>query len=113
MRIWALFRSHGLTHASFDKPATHLRSPWADFTPYTNVIWISYLFNYTINKYTGVTSLAGFLKETKDLRDRLHPDRSAPNGGFTRASDILAYCVTQGWIHAEDLVDANSSSVFS
>jgi len=79
--------------------------------PYTNVIWISYIFNYTIKKYEGVLPLADFLKETRELREKLDPDRRCFNGGFTCASEILDYCVKQGWIDEEDLIDSDTSGV--
>lgn len=81
--------------------------------PYTNVIWIYYLFNYTINKYEGVMPLADFLKETKELREKLDPDRRCFNGGFTCSSEILDYCARQGWIDEDDLLDSDASSLAS
>jgi len=110
MRTWAFFRSHGLSHPSFDKVTSSSSGTWKGFMPYTNVIWVYYLFNYTTNKYEGVLPLGDFLKETKELRGKLDPDRRCSNGGFTCASEILDYCVRQGWIDEEDLIDSDVSS---
>lgn len=78
--------------------------------PYTNVIWIWYLFDYTIKKYEGVLPLTEFLKETGELREKLDPDRRIFNGGFGCASEILDYCVRQGWVYEEDLMDSDLGS---
>jgi hypothetical protein len=78
--------------------------------PYTNVIWIYYLFNYTVKKYEGILPLADFLKETREVREKLDPERRCFNGGFTCASEVLDYCVRQGWIDEEDLIDTDISS---
>lgn len=111
MRTWAFFRSHSLSHPSFDIAKLSSQSTWNDFIPYTNVIWIYYLFNYTINKYEGVLPLTDFLRETKELREKLDPDGRCLNGGFTCASEMLNYCVKQGWINGEDLIDSDVSSM--
>jgi serine/threonine-protein kinase haspin len=111
MRTWAFFRSNGLSHPSFEKAEPPSSGTWKDFMPYTNVIWIYYLFNYTINKYEGVLPLGDFLKETREVREMLDPDRRCFNTGFTCASEILNYCVRQGWIDEEDLIDSDTSSV--
>lgn len=57
--------------------------------------------------------LVDFLKETREVREKLDPDRRCFSGGFTCASEILGYCVRQGWIDAEDLIDTDTSSVLN
>jgi hypothetical protein len=51
------------------------------------------------------------LRETKELREKLDPDGRCLNGGFTCASEMLNYCVKQGWINGEDLIDSDVSSM--
>ena len=111
MRTWTFYQSHGISHRSFARDSPPLGT-WKDFMPYTNAIWIYYLFDYIIKKYEGsATPLNNFLKETKELRENLDPDRRISDGGFRSAAEILDYCVKQGWIDEVDMIDLETSRV--
>jgi hypothetical protein len=75
---------------------------WAEFIPFTNVLWIHYLYIVLRDKYErlmGLTDeLKRFLVETEELYKKLMPRTRANKGGFECASQITEYAFNRGWI---------------
>ena len=46
-----------------------------------------------------------FEEETRELRERIDPDKRAFDGGFKCAREIRTYCVEKGWIEDTDTND--------
>ncbi|KAF4622651.1 hypothetical protein G7Y89_g14377 [Cudoniella acicularis] len=80
---------------------------WSEHIPYTNVIWISYLFNYLkrIFKETtdedGLAELKKFIEETKEFSKCLDTRTKVENGAFMCAQDVFAYVIEVGWMTRE------------
>lgn len=108
MKNWVFFRQQGLTHPLLDDVDTSWDKElsWKDFHPFTNVIWIYYELNFLLKEFKGSKEdKEKFKEETKELRERIDPDRRAFEGGFKSAEEIRSYCVQKGWIQEADTND--------
>lgn len=82
------------------------KKTWAEYIPYTNVIWIGYMLGYlrkVFKKADGAGSkpLKAFNEETKELSNRLDSRTKLENGAFLTATDVLYYCLEKGWVSEE------------
>lgn len=101
MRNWSLFHKQGLD-LDFPEEPTMPAEPWKDFTPYTNVFWLFYIVHYATSHFTGSPDdLISFVRETKELRKMLDPNKDWRNA-FESASDALDYVTEQGWVLPQD-----------
>ncbi|KAI0455658.1 hypothetical protein F5B21DRAFT_187647 [Xylaria acuta] len=78
---------------------------WAIHAPYTNVLWLAYLYEWMVENFRGLKKeLNSFKRATKELWSYLDPkaDESVP--GFEGASDVLRYAVEIGWIDEDHLM---------
>ncbi|KAG9229392.1 putative serine/threonine-protein kinase haspin like protein [Amylocarpus encephaloides] len=87
---------------------------WDEYKPYTNVIWLHFLLGYLKkNLYQIPCSTFGTLKdfnaETKELSKRMDTRTKVENGAFLSATEVLEFCIGQGWISYEQ---AEVSGVF-
>lgn len=108
MKNWVFFRQYGLSHALLDDVDTSWDKElnWKDFHPFTNVIWIYYELNFLLKEFKGSKEdKEKFEEETKELRDRIDPDKRAAEGGFMSAGEIREFCVGKGWIEETDTND--------
>lgn len=96
MRNWIFFRTHGI-HPLFDSLNPPPSGSWADFEPFTNVIWLWYILTHVLERYRG-KGKGEFLRETEELRAFLHPDVRIYDGGFSDVRAVYEYCVEKGWI---------------
>lgn len=108
MKNWAFFRQQGLTHPLLDDVDTSWDKElnWKDFHPFTNVIWIYYELSFLLKEFKGSKEhKEKFEEETKELRERVDPDKRQFEGGFKSAGEIRSYCVQKGWIKETDTND--------
>ena len=90
---------------------------WKEYMPYSNVLWIRYLYFYLqrdFKKQGGEKAvLKEFLAQTKELRTRM--DTRTKEGAFGSAQEVLVYVVEQGWVSEEQLEErgVDSSSFLS
>jgi len=82
------------------------KKTWAEFIPYTNVIWIGYMLGYlkkVFKKADGAGSkpLKSFNEEAKELSNLLDSRTKLENGAFLTATDVLCYCLEKGWVSEE------------
>ncbi|EGS20645.1 uncharacterized protein CTHT_0024810 [Thermochaetoides thermophila DSM 1495] len=85
---------------------------WQVHEPYTNVLWLAYLYEYLVQHFKGdAKQLRRFKKETAEMWMHLDPD--APRGvlSFPSAGDVVRFAVEAGWIGEEQVVDAGMSGV--
>ena len=77
---------------------------WRLHEPYTNVLWLAYLYQYMTSHFRGPKrELTAFRRLTKELWAYLDP-RAAPGvPGFESASDIVRFAVESGWIEEDQL----------
>lgn len=86
---------------------------WKDFSPYTNVLWLAYLYGYLVRSFSGEKhDLAGFRRLTRELW--LHMDPNAPPAilSFANATDIVRFSVEAGWLTEEQLMDVGGNDTF-
>ncbi|KAI0480479.1 hypothetical protein GGR56DRAFT_671586 [Xylariaceae sp. FL0804] len=84
---------------------------WAVHEPYTNVLWLAYLYDWmTGGKGAGAqhfggprAQLAAFRRPTAELWRHLDPDAAPGVPGFDSASDVVRYAVEAGWVDPDQL----------
>lgn len=83
---------------------------WDAFAPYTNVLWLAYLYEYITGHFTGdKQELADFKKETKEMWTYLNPDAKESVPCFGCAADVVCFAVESGWMTQEQLVGVEDS----
>lgn len=78
---------------------------WSGYYPYTNVLWLAYLYEYLTENYEGPKmDLAGFKRTTKELWSHLDPAAPPAILSFSSAVDIVKFAVEAGWVTEEQLM---------
>lgn len=141
-RMRAYLFSGGTSNTNANTPSKPIREAiknkshsWAEYMPYTNVLWLYFLIEYLTDvapkggRGRGKQGKQTWVKETAALRWLLHPDWApgdAENGqgnqdpdnqqtqedeelGLGCAGDVLQYAFDMGWIREEDLDAVDSS----
>lgn len=92
---------------------------WKEHIPYTNVLWIRYLYNWLTNKkasklYNKWKEYNEFLSDTKEFDRKLVPRTRTTKSSFGSASEVLQYMVEEGWVSVEQAESYGfDSSIFS
>ncbi|KAK8022190.1 Protein kinase-like domain [Apiospora rasikravindrae] len=82
---------------------------WALHEPYTNVLWLAYIYEYLIDNFQGLKKeLNAFKRATKDFWTHLNPEADDSIPGFASASDIVMFAVESGWIDTEQLTEGRT-----
>ncbi|KAI1052390.1 hypothetical protein LB507_007835 [Fusarium sp. FIESC RH6] len=85
---------------------------WDAYAPYTNVLWLAYLYEYLTSHFKGdKKELERFKKETEELWEYLDPDAGEDVPCFGCAADVVCFAVEAGWIRQEQLNGADESLV--
>ena len=87
---------------------------WAGYYPYTNVLWLAYIFQYLVQNFRGEKKeLAEFKRTTKDFL--LHLDPEAPRSvlSFPSAAEVVRYAAEAGWITELQLMGERSRLEYS
>lgn len=80
---------------------------WASHEPYTNVLWLAYLYEWIVGHFRGPKKeVNAFKRATKELWSYLDPEADEDTPGFEGASDILRFAVEIGWIDEDQLMDS-------
>ncbi|TDZ29362.1 Serine/threonine-protein kinase haspin-like protein hrk1 [Colletotrichum spinosum] len=81
---------------------------WDLYVPYTNVLWLAYLYQYMIKGFKGdkgdKKDVSEFKKATKELWKYLDPEAKAGVPAFSCAADVVTFAVEAGWIHESQLM---------
>ncbi|KAI1426719.1 hypothetical protein F5Y12DRAFT_740865 [Xylaria sp. FL1777] len=78
---------------------------WAIHEPYTNVLWLAYLYEWMVEHFRGPKKeLNSFRRVTKEFWSYLNPEADESMPGFESASDILRYAVEIGWLDEDQLM---------
>ncbi|KAM0818130.1 hypothetical protein AB5N19_03937 [Seiridium cardinale] len=98
-------KSHQVAYAEgIDGPIS-----WAQHEPYTNVLWLAYIYEYIVLHFQGPRKeLNAFRRTTKDLWTHLDPEADDSVPGFASASDIVVFAVESGWIDEDQLMGGRS-----
>lgn len=85
---------------------------WEAYAPYTNVLWLAYLYEYLLGSFAGdKRELAGFKKETEEMWAYLNPDAEESVPCFGSAADVVCFGVEAGWLKEEQLLGAGTSMI--
>ncbi|KAL5614648.1 uncharacterized protein BROUX77_000485 [Berkeleyomyces rouxiae] len=85
---------------------------WDDYAPYTNVLWLAYIYKYMTRHFKGPkTELGLFTKATKELWQYLDPDAPKAAPCFGSAEDVVRFAIEAGWILPEQLTGADGSTL--
>ncbi|KND95146.1 Serine/threonine-protein kinase haspin-like protein hrk1 [Tolypocladium ophioglossoides CBS 100239] len=83
---------------------------WDAYAPYTNVLWLAYLYEYLVDNFSGDDKqLARFENETKEMWAYLNPDANDDVPCFGSAADVVCFAVESGWIREGQLIGAGTS----
>jgi serine/threonine-protein kinase haspin len=79
---------------------------WRDYHPYTNVLWLAYLYEYLTSHFRGEDprELEDFLRETAELRTHLDPKAPPRVLSFPCAGEVIRFAVEAGWVGEDQLV---------
>ncbi|KAI1505530.1 hypothetical protein F5X99DRAFT_368372 [Biscogniauxia marginata] len=78
---------------------------WAQYEPYTNVLWLAYIYEWMTGNFRGPRKeLNAFKRLTKEFWGYLNPEADVSLPGFDSASDIVRYAVESGWIDEAQLM---------
>ncbi|KAK8108624.1 hypothetical protein PG984_014425 [Apiospora sp. TS-2023a] len=82
---------------------------WALHEPYTNVLWLAYIYEYLVDNFQGPKKeLNAFKRASKDFWTHLDPEADDAVPGFASASDIVMFAVESGWIDTEQLTEGRT-----
>lgn len=85
---------------------------WEVYAPYTNVLWLAYLYTYLTSNFVGdAEELQHFVDETREMWKYLNPDAGLDVPCFGSAEDIVCFAVEAGWIREDQLVDVGASMI--
>lgn len=85
---------------------------WEVYAPYTNVLWLAYLYTYLMSNFVGdAEEHQHFVDETREMWKYLNPDAGLDVPCFGSAEDIVCFAVEAGWIREDQLVDVGASMI--
>jgi serine/threonine-protein kinase haspin len=83
---------------------------WEAYAPYTNVLWLAYLYEWMAEHFAGdKKELALFKKTTREMWKYLNPDAKANVPCFGSAADVVCFGVEAGWLREEQVMGLGSS----
>jgi serine/threonine-protein kinase haspin len=106
-RKWLAVSAHNQSYAKGvdGNPIT-----WDTYAPYTNVLWLAYLYEYMTANFVGAKQeLNVFKKETTELWTHLNPAAKPSIPCFGSAGDVVRFAVEAGWILEEQLMGDGST----
>jgi serine/threonine-protein kinase haspin len=85
---------------------------WEVYAPYTNVLWLAYLYTYLTSNFVGdPEELQHFVDETQEMWKYLNPDAGLDVPCFGSAEDIVCFAVEAGWVREDQLVGVGASMI--
>jgi serine/threonine-protein kinase haspin len=101
-----------LHHTRYEHGVDGYPISWDVYAPYTNVLWLAYIYSYLVAHFQGErTDLARFKRTTREMWTHLDPDAKADVPCFGSAGDVVRFAAEAGWITEDQLVDAGGSSL--
>ncbi|KAI0127769.1 hypothetical protein BJ170DRAFT_595629 [Xylariales sp. AK1849] len=99
-RVCLPAKSHRIAYAE----GTEGPISWVQHQPYTNVLWLAYIYDYIVSNFQGPKKeLNTFKRITKDFRLYVDPEADDNIPSFASASDIVMFAVESGWIDQNQL----------
>ncbi len=85
---------------------------WDVFAPYTNVLWLAYLYSYLVSNFRGdKKELRKFRSTTQELWKYLNPDANDDVPCFSCAADVVCFGVEAGWVAESQLAGSAHSMI--
>lgn len=85
---------------------------WDVFAPYTNVLWLAYLYSYLVKNFRGDKKhLRSFQATTQELWKYLNPDADEEVPCFGCAADVVCFAVEAGWVTESQLAGSAHSVI--
>ncbi|KAH8890798.1 hypothetical protein GQ53DRAFT_746985 [Thozetella sp. PMI_491] len=82
---------------------------WSGHYPYTNVLWLAYIYQYLVVNFRGERKeLAQFKKTTKEFFTHLDPDAPRSIPSFPSAAEVVTFAAEAGWITEDQLMGERS-----
>ncbi len=82
---------------------------WDEYCPYTNVLWLAYIYQYLVRNFKGERKeLTQFKKTTREFLSHLDPDAPRTVLSFPSAADVVRFVAEAGWITEEQLIGERS-----
>ncbi|TLS23326.1 uncharacterized protein PpBr36_06030 [Pyricularia pennisetigena] len=79
---------------------------WSEHHPFTNVLWLAYIYEYMAKHFCGdKRDLAAFKKTTRELWAHLNPDAPPDVQSFSSAADVVRFVVEAGWVTEAQVTD--------
>ncbi|KAK3399106.1 hypothetical protein B0T20DRAFT_409230 [Sordaria brevicollis] len=109
--IYRLMRAHLLSNTLERKQVS-----WAGYYPYTNVLWLSYIYGYLCQHFKGdKRDLKAWREETEEMWKYMDPGqvdavRQEESIGFGAAGDVVVFAIEKGWITEEQVMDVGDRS---
>jgi serine/threonine-protein kinase haspin len=105
-REWLPPEAHNTPYAEgIDGPMS-----WEIYEPYTNVLWLAYLYQYLTDNFVGdAKELEHFREETRELWTHLNPAAKSDIQCFGCAEEILVFAVEAGWMRADQVMELGTS----
>ncbi|KFY61624.1 hypothetical protein V497_02815 [Pseudogymnoascus sp. VKM F-4516 (FW-969)] len=102
-RVYSAMREHVVAQEKQEgvakKEAKGEESRWAKHHPYTNVLWLAYVLEYSISHFEGPKSaLKMFEEEVAAVRARLGKGK----GGWGSVADVREELWVRGWVGLEE-----------
>ncbi|KAG6003663.1 hypothetical protein E4U21_001824 [Claviceps maximensis] len=92
---------------------THGPVCWEAYVPYTNVLWLAYLYEYLLDHFEGddARDLARFETCTADMWTYLNPEADDSVPCFGSAGDIVCFAVEAGWLREDQVIGSSTSMI--
>ncbi|EGX97218.1 Protein kinase-like domain [Cordyceps militaris CM01] len=85
---------------------------WDVFAPYTNVLWLAYLYSYLVKNFKGdKKALQRFRCTTQEMWKYLNPDAGDDVPCFNCAADVVCFGVEAGWMAESQLAGSTHSMI--
>ena len=82
---------------------------WSSYYPYTNVLWLAYIYQYLVGNFQGEKrELSQFKRTTREFLSHLDPEAPRHILSFSSAGDVVRYTAESGWITEEQLIGERS-----
>lgn len=83
---------------------------WDVFAPYTNVLWLAYLYKYMTDNFKGPSAeLDMFQSTTSEMWTYLDANASDDTPCFGSAAEVVCFAVESGWVGEDQLAGSGAS----
>lgn len=82
---------------------------WESYEPYTNVLWLAYLYEYLVKNFAGdKKEVRSFRTTTVKMWAQLNPNAKDDVPLLDCAQDVVDLALEEGWIRLDQVMDGES-----